>query len=150
MPANKTRNLYAVSKPNYETLLRENITNAYKLAPAYTYVDINKEAKGIAQRLESWSRLNCMARNEAFITLNDYEYNFSNALPCRLTNPAKNEIGTRSKTTLDRILTAVNQKLQLNRWKNTASVTDWFSNLQRTQQCPFSASTLSTSILHYH
>ena len=63
--------------------------------------------------------------------------NFSNALPCRLINPAKSEIGKISKTTLGWILTAVNQKKQLNMWKNTAAVTDWFSNLKRKQQCTF-------------
>ena len=96
-----------------------------------------KEAKGIAQRLEIAERMNCMARNEAFITLKDHKHNLSNALPCRLTNPAKIEIGRISKTTPDSILTAVNQKLQLNLWKNTAAVTDWFSKLQRKQQCTF-------------
>ena len=39
--------------------------------------------------------------------------------------------------TLPQILTAVNQKLQLNMWKNTRAVTDWFSNLKRKQQCTF-------------
>ena len=114
VPADKTRNLYAVNKTQYEKLLRENITKAYKLAPACTHDDINKEAKGIAQRLEILERMNCMARNEAFITLKDHKEIFSNALPCRLINPAKSEIGRISKTTLDRILTAVNQKLQMN------------------------------------
>ena len=137
MPADKTRNLYTVSKTQYEKLLRENITKAYKVAPACTYDDLNKEAKDIAQRLEIAERMNCMARNEAFITLKDHKDNFSNALLCGLINPAKSEIGRILKTTLDRILTGVNQKLQLNLWKNTAAVTDWFSNLKRKQQCTF-------------
>ena len=81
------------------------------------------EAKGFAQRLEIAERMNYMVKNEAFVTLNDQKHNFSNALPCRLTIPAKSDIGRISKTTLNRILTAVNQKLQLTMWKNNAAVT---------------------------
>ena len=78
-----------------------------------------------------------MAKTEAFITLKDHKDNFSNALPCRLINPAKSEIGKISKAALDRILTDVNQKLPLNMWRNTAAVTNWFSNLERKHQCTF-------------
>ena len=41
VPADKTRNLYAVGKTRYEKLLCENITKAYKPAPARTYDEIN-------------------------------------------------------------------------------------------------------------
>ena len=137
VPADKTRNLYAVSKTRYEKLLCENITKAYKPAPARTYDEINYEAKGIAESFEISERINCMAKNEAFITLKDHKDNFSNALPCRLINPAKSEIGRISKAALDRILTDLNQKLPLNMWRNTAAVTNWFSSLERKHQCTF-------------
>ena len=149
VPADKTRNLYAVSKTQYEKLLRENITEAYKLASACTYDDINKEAKGIAQRLEIAERKNCMATNEAFITLKDHKDDFSNALPWRLINPAKSEIGRILKTTLDRILTAVNQKVATEYAEEHCSCNRLVFKPQTEAAVYvfFSASTLWTSIL---
>ena len=118
VPADKTRNLYAITKTSYDKLLRDNITKSYKQAPAQTYTDINNEAKDIAHSLELSDRMNCLARKEAFITLKDHKENFTNALPCRLINPAKSEMGRVSKAVLDRILQDVDQKLHLNMWRN--------------------------------
>ena len=39
----------------------------------------------------------------AFITLKDHKNNFQTKLPCRLINPAKNEIGAVSKHFLETI-----------------------------------------------
>ena len=69
VPADKTRNLYAVPKKKYDKLLRENITKSYKPAPDETYQEINDEARDIAASLEMSERMNCMAKKEAFITL---------------------------------------------------------------------------------
>ena len=136
--ADKTRNLYAITKTSYDKLLRDNITKSYKQAPAQTYTDIN-EAKDIAHSLELSDRMNCLARKEAFITLKDHKENFTNALPCRLIkyNPAKSEMGRVSKAVIDRILQAVDQKLQLNMWKNTAAVTEWFTKIDRKESNDF-------------
>ena len=54
-----------------------------------------------------------MAKKEAFITLKDHKVNFANALPCRLINPAKPEMGKILKAILDRIISAVQQQLPL-------------------------------------
>ena len=70
VPANKTRNLYAVPKKEYDKLHRENITKSYKPAPDETYKEINDEARNIAASLEMSERMNCMAKKEALrITL---------------------------------------------------------------------------------
>lgn len=135
--ADKTRNLYTVSKDQYDKLLRNNITKTYKPAAAHTYDDINREAQQIARTLELDDRVECMAKKDAYITLKDHKENFSSALPCRLINPAKSEIGVISKTILDNILTAVQQQLQLNMWKSTSAVTDWFERIQGKQRCTF-------------
>ena len=130
VPADKTRNLYAVPKKKYDKLLRENITKSYKPAPDETYKDINDEARDIAASLEMSERMNCMAKKEAFITLKDHKVNFANALPCRLINPAKPEMGKISKAILDRIISAVQQQLPLNMWKSTGAVSDWFTGIE--------------------
>ena len=81
--------------------------------------------------------MNCLARKEAFITLKDHKENFSNALPCRLINPAKSEMGRVSKAVLDRVLHAVDQKLHLNLLRNTAAVTEWFTKIDRKERATF-------------
>ena len=78
-----------------------------------------------------------MAKKEAFITLKDHKENFASNLPCRLINPAKSEMGEISKRILDDILTNVKQKTSVNLWKNTAAVTNWFSRINRKQDCTF-------------
>ena len=129
----KTSNLYAFTKTSYHKLLRNNITKSYKQAPAQTYNDIN-EVKDIAHSLELSSRMNCFARKETFIILEDHKENFTKALPCRLINPVKSEMGRVSKAVLDRILKAVDQKLNLNMRRNTAAVTEWFTKIDRKER----------------
>ena len=62
---------------------------------------------------------------------------FSSALSCRLIDPAKPEMGKISKATLDRIILAVQQQLPLNMWKSTGAVSDWFTGIERKQECTF-------------
>ena len=84
-------------------------------------------------------RMNCMAKKEAFITLEDHKVNFANALPCRVINPAKPAMGEISKATLDRIISAVQQQLPLNMLKSTGAVSDWFTRLKRSWKALSSA-----------
>ena len=46
------------------------------------------------------------------ITFKDHKKNFTNAQPCRLINPAKSELSKVSNAILDKILAAVDQKVQ--------------------------------------
>jgi hypothetical protein len=45
-------------------------------------------------------------------------------------NPAKSEIGIIRKHILDRINTEVRPKININQWKNTKAVLEWFANIQ--------------------
>ena len=74
---------------------------------------------------------------EAFITLKDHKPNFDNNPTCRLINPTKAEIGKISKRILDRINTKVVHTLQLNQWKNTKAVLNWFNSIQCKAPCSF-------------
>ena len=74
---------------------------------------------------------------QAYITLKDHKENFTTALPCRLINPAKSNIGVISKSILDRILADIQRKLQVNMWENTNAVTKWFTQLPQKQRCTF-------------
>ena len=82
-------------------------------------------------------RMECMAKREAYVTLNDHKDNFTSTLPFQLINPTKSEIGIMSNSILNNILTTIRQKVQLNMWKSTSAVTDWFTRTQRKQQCTF-------------
>ena len=55
-----------------------------------------------------------------------YKENFDNHPAVWLINPAKNELGRRSRLVLDKINKKISQKFQLNQWKNTNIVFDWF------------------------
>ena len=137
--ADKTRNMYALTKDQYSKLLRDNITKTYRIADDGMYQDINTDAKQLAQSMEPPldERMEVMAKSEAFITLKDHKERFTNDLPCRLINPAKPEMGRVSKAILERVTKDVQSATRINLWKNTASVLDWFSALESKDQRTF-------------
>ena len=82
-------------------------------------------------------RVEKLSENKAYITIKDHKENFTNKTPCRLINPSKTEIGKISKQLLDRINKDLLLATQVNQWKNTASVLDWFNKIKRKDQCLF-------------
>ena len=48
----------------------------------------------------------------------------------RLINPAKNELGRKSKTILDNINMKLFQATKINQWKNTISAIKWSNSLK--------------------
>ena len=139
VPADKTSNFYKMDKPSYNDLLHKNITNTYKNVTPTTTNRIELEAKNIYEKLDQDDRINTTAKREAFITLKDHKPNFVNNPTCRLINPAKSDIGRISKQILDRINTNITTKLNLNQWKNTKSVLNWFNNIKNKDQFSFIA-----------
>lgn len=137
VPSDKTRNLYEMDRNQYEKLLRENVTKHYKRAPAETYETINVAAKEIAKNLDIADRIDTLARKEAFITLKDHKENFENKLPCRLVNPSKSEIGLVSKRILDKINAASRKFYNVQQWKSSSEVIDWFTSIEGKDKCVF-------------
>ena len=115
----------------------DSITSTYKKANTNTINTINNEAKNIATNLNIADRAERMAERQAFITLKDHKDNFQNKPTCRLINPAKSEIGRISKQLLEIINTTIRRKTGLNQWKNSTSVTNWFSSIQDKHQHTF-------------
>ena len=68
--------------------------------------------------------------NNCFILLKDHKENFQNNPTARLINHAKNKLGKISKVILNRINKNIRENLQLNQWKNTSTVIDWFITIQ--------------------
>ena len=124
---------------SYNDLLQKNITKTYKKATPDTADSIELKAKDIAKKLQLDSRINTIAKREAFITLKDHKTNFANNPTCRLINPTKSEIGKISKQLLDRINTTLVSKLKLIQWKNTKAVLPWFTGIQHKELHSFIA-----------
>ena len=77
------------------------------------------------------------SNSNCFVSLKDHKDNFANNPKTRLLNPAKNEIGRISKDILDNINKSLRSTLQLNQWKNTVDVIDWFKKIKNKPQHKF-------------
>ena len=87
-----------------------------------------------------------MAETEAFITLKDHKENFDSHPKCRLINPAKSELGRVSKVILDSINHEIRSTTNVNQWKNTQSVINWFTNIEHKSRYNF----VSFDIVDYY
>ena len=137
IPADKSNNLYKVSKDTYSKLLQDNITKSYKKSNVTLIKKINKEAKTIASELKLDDRIEQFNQREAFVTLKDHKANFQNDPKCRLINPAKSEIGIISKHYLELINNKIREKTQMNQWRNTKSVIEWFKAIKNKSKSSF-------------
>lgn len=127
--ADKTTNFYRMKTEDYNTLLDKNVQKNYKKTPDSHIVDINKEAKELAKQLKIDERVDTIAHRESFVTLKDHKPNFSNAPTCRLINPTKSELGKVSQQILARVVQKVTTCTNVNLWKNTKAVLDWFNDI---------------------
>ena len=137
IPADKTTNLYKLEKDQYQKLLHDNITKAYKKADESAFDDINNEAKKLAAQLNIGDKVEHMAKRQAFMSLKDHKPNFQQKPTCRLINPAKTELGRVSKQIVERINDEIRSKTQLNQWKNSKSVIEWFNNIPNKDKYSF-------------
>ena len=130
VPADKTTNMYKVDKEEYGRILQNSVTATYKKADDNIKNTIDYSGRKILKDNPIIQRMNVNAENSCFITMKDHKENFANNPTTRLINPAKNELGRISKVILEKITTQVRTKLNLNQWKNTKSVIDWFSKIE--------------------
>ena len=94
--------------------------------------EVNHEARDIAARLYIDDRVECIAEENAFLTLKDHKPNFQNNPKCRLINPAKSQIGKISKQILDSVNTVIrnDSELGLIQWRSTHEVIEWFNSIE--------------------
>ena len=64
---------------------------------------INLEAKTNAELINLDERIECIVRTPVFVTLKDYKPDFRKNPPCRLINPARNELGKVTKLIIEKI-----------------------------------------------
>ena len=73
--------------------------------------------------------MECYSDQHVYIILKDHKENFRNDVNCILINPSKNELGRVSKNYLIDIIADVSRKTEVNQWRNTATVINWFKNI---------------------
>ena len=76
-------------------------------------------------------------KKPSLITLKDHKENFQASLPCCLINPSKSELGKESKVKLEKINQTLIKNLDVNQWKNSISVTEWFKGIDNKKDCIF-------------
>ena len=135
--ADKTSNVYEVSKNKYHDYVRDNVTAHYKKTEPEIEVSINKEARMITQQLDISDRVEPIAHQEAYVTIKDHKEGFPNNVKCRLINPAKSNIGKISKILLQNINNTLRLSHQLKQWRSTGEALDWYKSLKNKTSLTF-------------
>ena len=127
--ADKTSNIYKLDKQEYNKLLNNSITKTYQKTDSEVKHAVNYAGKNILKDHYIADRVDINGENNCFITLKDHKENFANNPTTRLINPAKNELGRISKVILEKVNKQLRTSLNLNQWKSTSSLIEWFSNI---------------------
>ena len=126
--ADKSRHIKKMEKDEYKKLLRDNITKKYNMSNGKKLRNINFAAKKIVEKLSILDQVEVMQETEACITIKDHMDEYPNKIPCRLINLSKSNIGKINKAILDTINKNVVRSTEINQWKNTSNVLDWYAN----------------------
>ena len=127
--ADKTSNMYRLSKEEHDELLANAVTSNYKKVNNSINKKINMTGKQILKNTEILNRIDINRENNCLFTLKDRKDNFGNNPQVRLRNLAKNELRRISKVLLDNINLAIREHFSLDQWQNTQNVIDWFHKL---------------------
>ena len=89
--ANKSRNIYLISKDTYTKHVPETVTKTYKQCSRRKVKNINYNPKLIAQELSIDDRVGKMMETEAYITIKDHKEILPHKLSFLLLNPSKSD-----------------------------------------------------------
>ena len=137
VPADKTSNMYLMSKEQYDKHLVNANTKTYKKSNDTVKNEVIADGKRIMKDLNIIDRMCINGEDNCFITLKDHKDNFQNNPTTRLINPAKNELGRISKSILEKLNKSIRESLQLQQWKSTSDVLQWFNKIKNKQQSKF-------------
>ena len=135
--ADKTQNYYQLDEASYNKILKDNVTKTYQKTQSATKKEINIEAKKLANKFKIADKVDQMAEQQAFFTIKDHKHDFRNNPKYRLLNPAKTELGKLSKAILEKLNNKLRSTLNLNQWRNTSDVIQWFKNIKNKKSCTF-------------
>ena len=78
-----------------------------------------------------------MQKSESYITVKDHKEDFPHKISCSLINPSKSGIGKISKHILDKINQQMRSETEVNQWKNSCEVIEWFKNIRNKSNASF-------------
>ena len=125
-----------MDRETYEKLLHENIKKTCKKTDKKSVRAINVDAKKIAKDLELEDRIEKMQKSECYVTVKHHKEDFPHKI-CQLINPSKSDIGKLSKIILDKINSDVLSSVEVNQWKNSQAVVEWFKNIRNKNNASF-------------
>ena len=98
---------------------------AERWEPMYTTPNLDNLIDDLIER---------MYENKTYITIKDHKENFPNKISCRLINQSKSDIEKIGKTILDKIIIKIVPLTNVNQWKNSTSVTEWYKTIPNKDQ----------------
>ena len=109
------------------------ITSTNKKTNTNTKKRIDIEGKQIMKNVdkEILDQMEINSKNTCFITLKEHTENFLNNPTVRLINPAKIKLGRISMALPDNVNKRLCTSLNINQWKITTSVTEWFKRIEQ-------------------
>ena len=101
--SDKSSNIYEMPEQQHKKLVDDNVTKTYKKHHPKLETLINLEAKTNAELINLDERIECIVRTPVLVTLRDHKPDFRKNPPCRLINPARNELGKVTKLIIEKI-----------------------------------------------
>ena len=135
--ADKGTGLYMCDANWYRKMLRTEISKTYRGAEDSEVHKINEEAAEIAERLKLEKRMQAFPKKEAYVTTKDHKEDFTSNPTYRLINSAKPDIGRVSRFKIQNWMIRLKKKLNLNQWRSTQEVMDWFNGLKDKKKLKF-------------
>ena len=126
----KTDNFIEMDPKKHEEIMKREIQKDYRKSTTEAFNNVTKDDKKIAIKLEIDDRCFKTSPVEAYVTVKDHKPNWQNALPARLINGTKQNLGRASKKILEKIVSKLKYQTKLNQWKNTAAMLQWFTRIE--------------------
>ena len=120
-----------MEKHQYTKILTENTTNAYNKSNQKKISNISFTAKNITEKLSIDDRVQRMEELDSYITVKDHKDEFSHKIPMLLINLSKSNQGKSSKVILNKINQHLVTFTNINQWKNTQNLLNWFYKIQK-------------------
>ena len=128
--SDKTAQLYSMNVKDYRAFKEREIMSKYRKVDVGVADNIDKEAASLAHEYKLEDRIEGMALSESFLTIKDHKEDFPGKLSFRLIDPNKTNIGRISKAILDRANMKVRESEELQQWRSTKDVLNWFRSLE--------------------
>ena len=129
--------MYKIKPSKYQEILKNKITDNYKIDYNNTIDQINNDTCRFASKLYIEDRLGEFKKKDAYILFKDHEPDFENKLQSRLINSSKTELGKVSKNIIQNIGTNVKKANYSNLWENSYDTNEWFRKIKNKSKATF-------------